>query len=49
VVKLYGGLSDPESLVLDAWDHDELMDRLSRKLEIVTAFRSLRPPPLRRL
>ncbi len=44
VVKLYGCLSDPESLVLDTWDHEELMDRLSRKLELVTAFCSLRPP-----
>jgi len=44
VVKLYGCLSDPESLVLDTWDHQELMDRLSRKLELVTAFCALRPP-----
>ncbi len=44
LVKLYGCLSDPESLVLDPWDHEELMDRLSRKLELVTAFCSLRPP-----
>ncbi len=44
VVKLYGCLSDHESLALDTWDHQELMDRLSRKLELVTAFCSLRPP-----
>jgi hypothetical protein len=44
VVKLYGCLSDPESLVLGTWDHQELMDRLSRKLELVTAFCALRPP-----
>ncbi len=44
VIKLYGCLSDPESLVLDKWDHEELMDHLNRKLDIVTAFCSLRPP-----
>jgi hypothetical protein len=44
VIKLYGCISDPESLVLDVWDHEELMDKLSRKLELVTAFCSLRPP-----
>ncbi len=44
VIKLYGCLSDPDSLVLDTWQHEELMDRLSRKLEIVTAFCALRPP-----
>ena len=44
VVKLYGCLSDPESLVLTTWDHRELMYRLSRKLEVVTAFCALRPP-----
>ena len=44
VVKLYGCLSDPESLVLDRWEHERLMDQLSRKLEVVTAFCTLRPP-----
>jgi hypothetical protein len=44
VVKLYGCLSDPESLVLDLWEHERLMDQLSRKLEVVTAFCTLRPP-----
>ncbi len=42
--KLYGCLSDYGSLVLDKWDHAELMDRLSRKLELVTALCALRPP-----
>ena len=44
VVKLYGCLSDPDSLVLDRWEHERLMDQLSRKLEVVTAFCTLRPP-----
>lgn len=44
VVKLYGCVSDSDSLVLDTWDHDELMERLHRKLELVTAFCTLRPP-----
>ena len=38
VIKLYGGLSDPESLALTAWDHAQLLVRLSQKLKIVTAF-----------
>ncbi|MFP4395039.1 MAG: SIR2 family protein, partial [Anaerolineales bacterium] len=44
VVKLYGCFSDPESLVLDIWDHDALMENLSRKLELATAFCAIRPP-----
>lgn len=44
VIKLYGCLSDPESLVLSTWDHKKLMNRLSRKLELVTSFCTLRPP-----
>lgn len=44
VVKLYGCLSDPDSLVLDLFHHEDLMDRLDRKLELVTSFYSLRPP-----
>jgi hypothetical protein len=44
VVKLYGCLSDPGSLVLTTWNHMVLMDRLSRKLEVVTGFCTLRPP-----
>lgn len=44
VVKLYGCLSDPESLVLHLLQHEDLMDRLDRKLELVTSFCSLRPP-----
>lgn len=44
VVKLYGCLSDPESLVLDVWDREELTEYLSRKLELATAFCSIRPP-----
>ncbi|MBN1659779.1 MAG: SUMF1/EgtB/PvdO family nonheme iron enzyme [Anaerolineae bacterium] len=44
VVKLYGCLSDVDSLVLDLFQHEELMDRLDRKLELVTSFCSLRPP-----
>jgi formylglycine-generating enzyme required for sulfatase activity len=43
VVKLYGCLSDPASLVLDRFGHEDLMDRLDRKLELVTSFFSLRP------
>jgi hypothetical protein len=44
IIKLYGCISDPASLVLDVWDHEELMDELTHKLELVTAFCSLRPP-----
>ncbi len=44
VVKLYGCASDPESLALTPWDVEELMYRLPRKLEVVTAFCALRPP-----
>lgn len=44
VIKLYGCLSDNASLVLDMWDHEELTAYLSRKLELATAFCSLRPP-----
>jgi hypothetical protein len=46
VVKLYGCASDPESLALTSWDVEELMYRLPRKLEVVTAFCALRPPLL---
>lgn len=44
VIKLYGCLSDPESLVLGKQDRALLMARLSRKLQFVTAFCSMRPP-----
>ncbi|MCX6029942.1 MAG: SUMF1/EgtB/PvdO family nonheme iron enzyme [Chloroflexi bacterium] len=44
LIKLYGCLSDPESLVLGQWDHAELMGRLSRKLELVTSLCVIRPP-----
>ena len=30
--------------MLTTWDHTELMDRLSRKLELVTGFCALHPP-----
>ncbi|MEA3308385.1 MAG: SIR2 family protein, partial [Chloroflexota bacterium] len=44
VIKLYGCLSDNKSLVLDMWDHERLMETLSRKLELATAFCAIRPP-----
>ena len=44
VIKLYGTLSDAQSLVLDSWDLEEWLVGLSRKLEVVSAFCALRPP-----
>jgi len=44
VVKLYGCLSRPDSLVLNTYDHDELIFQLDRKLELVAGFCQLRPP-----
>ncbi len=44
VVKLYGCLSDDESLVLSARDHKRLILVLGRKLEAVTGFFQKGPP-----
>jgi len=44
IIKLYGSLDDPESLVLDTWDMEEWMVNLNRKLEVIAAFCALRPP-----
>ena len=44
VVKLYGSLRDPESIVCGTWDEDELLGQLSRKLELVNYFWTIRPP-----
>lgn len=43
VVKLYGCLSDLESLVLTSWDHDRLLAHLGQKLRFVTSFCTVRP------
>lgn len=46
VVNLYGSLTDPDSLVLNSLQHEALLvgQLLSRKLQLVTAFATLRPP-----
>lgn len=45
VVNLYGSLTDLESLALNSWQHSNLLvGQLSRKLQLVTAFATLRPP-----
>jgi hypothetical protein len=44
VVRLYGRLSDPQSLVLGKRDHQELVFQLDRKLELVAGFCHSRPP-----
>jgi hypothetical protein len=44
VIKLFGCLSDPESLILTTQDQARFLARLSRKLQFVTAFCAMRPP-----
>jgi hypothetical protein len=44
VIKLYGCLSDPASLVLTPCEHDKLAIRLNRDLEMASGFCHSRPP-----
>ena len=43
LVKLYGCLSDPESLALTTWDVRGLIPALGQKMRFVTSFFSVRP------